>query len=137
MWRRWVGYNATMAEIIRSGNVVSALSGSWGPLSPTARTESSVPRASNSLRWYRPARPKAGYAMANTSFDTAGFYQAIDQVRVARGVSWYAVFKRTGETCCISRAKRAHVPMPDTRAVLARWAGIDASAFERKAGQAS
>lgn len=74
--------------------------------------------------------------MRTNTFDTAGFYAAIDAVRQARGVSWYVVFQRTGVITVRSAKERKSTPDRDNRTRLAAWAGIDASAFERKVGQA-
>lgn len=66
-------------------------------------------------------------------FDTKGFYAAIDRVRQERGVTWYGVFRATGAPVCTSAAKRAHTPNAANRHTLAKWAGIDASQYEREA----
>jgi len=70
------------------------------------------------------------------SFDTAGFYQALDAVRQARGLSWYAVWRQTFVDNCTSAKKRERSLPAEDRQTLATWAGLDASAFERKVGQA-
>jgi len=72
----------------------------------------------------------------NSSFDTAGFYQALDVVRQARGLSWYGVWRQTFVENCTSAKKRTRPLRSEDRATLATWAGLDASAFERKVGQA-
>lgn len=69
----------------------------------------------------------------SSAFDTAGFYAAIDAVRKERGVTWNHVFRKTFVNNCVSAQKRTHTPEPAARQVLAAWAGIDASAYEREA----
>jgi hypothetical protein len=70
--------------------------------------------------------------VASSSFDTAGFYQAIDQVRQKRGVSWNRVMRETGVASChVPSQMQARGLSPDSQARLAAWAGIDPSAFEQ------
>lgn len=68
-----------------------------------------------------------------STFDTIGFYAAIDAVRKERGLTWYAVFRATYLDVVMSAAKRARPLAPRNRAILAQWAGIDGAAFEREA----
>ena len=64
----------------------------------------------------------------SSTFDTEGFWTAIDAVRKERGVTWYAIFRATYLDCCLSAKRRVNrTPNAQTRATLAEWAGIDAS----------
>ena len=73
----------------------------------------------------------------SSTFDTEGFWQAIDAVRRERGLAWYAVWRQTFVDNVASAEKRKRTPNKATRATLAEWAGIDASRFERQAAPVS
>jgi hypothetical protein len=66
------------------------------------------------------------------NFDYPRFYAALDAVRVARGLSWYGVFKQTYLVMFMHPANflKKHPRLSKTsRAIICAWAGLDEREF--------
>lgn len=82
---------------------------------------------------------RAGGAMIHAHFDIDQFYQALDQVRKARQMSWREIFHATGLSLVYPsqfrrRRKQGWKWNADSLAVLAVWSGLNLNAFIAKEG---
>lgn len=83
--------------------------------------------------------------MITAYFDIVQFMQALDEVRAARGLTWYDVFRDTGVYGVASEQQRkrwcergnsnARAMSVHTMATLASWAGLDVQQFIKQGVQ--
>lgn len=67
-------------------------------------------------------------------FDAAGFYQALDATRLARGLSWKDVASASGVSAStLTRMAQGKRPDVDSLAALAAWSGLATDRFVRTA----
>lgn len=71
-------------------------------------------------------------------FDFAGYYRALDGVRVSRGMNWKQVSEATevGQST-LARMSKGKRPDADALAALSAWAGLNPAEFVPSVGQAS
>lgn len=64
------------------------------------------------------------------SFDSDGFYSALDAARMSRGVHWKTVASETGVSAStLTRISQGRRPDVDSFAALTNWAGLDPDSF--------
>ena len=64
------------------------------------------------------------------SFDAAGFYQALDAVRTAKGMNWRQVAQKGGVSqSTLTRLAQGKRPDVDSLAALVDWSSLDANKF--------
>lgn len=64
------------------------------------------------------------------SFDSDGFFSALDAARMSRGVHWKTVASETGVSAStLTRIGQGRRPDVDSFAALANWAGLDPDDF--------
>lgn len=64
------------------------------------------------------------------SFDSEGFFSALDAARTSRGVHWKTVASETGVSAStLTRIGQGSRPDLDSFAALTKWAGLDADSF--------
>src|SRR5438309_6870165 len=67
-------------------------------------------------------------------FDAAGFYDALDATRQARGMSWKEVAAASGVSAStLTRMAQGKRPDVDSLAALAAWSGLETDRFVRSA----
>lgn len=65
-------------------------------------------------------------------FDSQGFYQALDAVRISRKVTWKVVAQQSGVSAStLTRMAQGSRPDVDGLAALATWSGLDTDDFVR------
>jgi transcriptional regulator with XRE-family HTH domain len=65
-------------------------------------------------------------------FDAQAFYEALDAVRQARGLTWKQVAAESGVSAStLTRMAQGKRPDVDGLAALVAWAGLDADAYLR------
>ena len=68
------------------------------------------------------------------SFDSDGFFAALDAARVSRGLHWKTVASEAGVSAStLTRMGQGRRPDVDSFAALASWAGLDPDAFFKHA----
>lgn len=68
--------------------------------------------------------------MAKTKIDTAGLQEALDQARVARGLSWRQLAAECGVTpSLLSRLRNGYKPDAEGFMTLVRWLRMPAETF--------
>ena len=64
------------------------------------------------------------------SFDSDGFFAALDAARVSRGLHWKTIASETGVSAStLTRMSQGRRPDVDSFAALASWAGLDPDDF--------
>jgi len=64
------------------------------------------------------------------SFDSDGFFSALDAARMSRGVHWKTVASETGVSASsLTRIGQGRRPDVDSFAALTSWAGLDPDSF--------
>jgi transcriptional regulator with XRE-family HTH domain len=67
------------------------------------------------------------------SFDSDGFFAALDAARVSRGLHWKNVAAEAGVSAStLTRMGQGRRPDVDSFAALSSWAGLDPDAFFRR-----
>lgn len=65
-------------------------------------------------------------------FDSQGFYQALDAVRIGRKLTWKVVAEESGVSAStLTRMAQGRRPDVDGLAALAAWSGLDTNDFVR------
>ena len=75
--------------------------------------------------------------MAKTKIDTAGLQEALDQARIARGLSWRQLAAESGVTpSLLSRLRNGFNPDAEGFMTLVRWLRLPAETFLVDTGEA-
>jgi transcriptional regulator with XRE-family HTH domain len=76
--------------------------------------------------------------MAKGSFDAGGFYAALNQTRVARGLTWKQVAEAAGVSAStLTRMAQGKRPDVDGLAALTSWSSLKADDFVLRGGETS
>lgn len=71
--------------------------------------------------------------MPKASFDTLGFYEALDAQRQAKRLNWKQVAAASGVSAStLTRLAQGRRPDVDSLAALLAWSGLDAGDFVRQ-----